>query len=183
MLCLVRDDARIEVDRYDISRFDLLSRLRTFQDRQPDIDRIYVEYPCKCLGNDAVYSAGLDRYRRMLSLRSASKILAADHNIALFDLIDKVPVDVFHAVGRQFFVICRVQMSRGDYHVCIYIIPILVYGSSCFHFGSSFARAALIFHPGRRFCLRLLMLPPLPGRPDILLIPHVPFCRRSFCSS
>ena len=61
------------------------------------------------------------------------KFYARDHDVAVFDAVDEVLVDVLHAVGGELLVALGVQIARGDDDVRIDVIPILMDNAVCIH--------------------------------------------------
>ena len=70
VLRLVGDDTGIEIDFDLITRLNCFCRLRAFDNRQSDIDRITVKNPGKGLCNNTADASRLDSNRRMLSGRT-----------------------------------------------------------------------------------------------------------------
>lgn len=52
-LCLICDDSAVKIYLNLISCLNTGSRLRAFDDRKSDVDRIAIENSCKCLCNNA----------------------------------------------------------------------------------------------------------------------------------
>ena len=65
--------------------------------------------------------------------RAAAEVYARDHDVAVFDAVDEVLVDVLHAVGDELLVALGVQIARGDDDVRIDVIPILMDNAACIH--------------------------------------------------
>ena len=65
--------------------------------------------------------------------RAAAEVYARDHDVAVFDAVDEVLVDVLHAVGGELLVTLGVQIARGDDDVRIDVIPILMDNAVCIH--------------------------------------------------
>ena len=63
----------------------------------------------------------------------AAEVYARDHDVAVFDAVDEVLVDVLHAVGGELLVALGVQIARGDDDVRIDVIPILMDNAVCIH--------------------------------------------------
>ena len=74
VLRLVGDDTGIEIDFALITRLNCFCRLRAFDDRQSDIDRITVKNPGKGLCNNTADASRLDSNRRVLSGRTAAEV-------------------------------------------------------------------------------------------------------------
>lgn len=70
---------------------------------------------------------------RVLARRAAAEVYARDHDVAVFDAVDEVLVDVLHAVGGELLVALGVQIARGDDDVRIDVIPILMDNAVCIH--------------------------------------------------
>ena len=62
-----------------------------------------------------------------------AEVYARDHDVAVFDAVDEVLVDVLHAVGGELLVALSVQIARGDDDVRIDVIPILMDNAVCIH--------------------------------------------------
>ena len=62
-----------------------------------------------------------------------AEVYARDHDVAVFDAVDEVLVDVLHAVGGELLVALGVQIARGDDDVRIDVIPILMDNAVCIH--------------------------------------------------
>ncbi len=82
VLRLVSDDTGIEIDFDLITRLNCFCRLRAFDDRQSDIDRITVKNPGKGLGDNTADASRLDSNRRVLSGRTAAEVFIRNNDIA-----------------------------------------------------------------------------------------------------
>ena len=69
-------------------------------------------------------AARLDGDGRVLTGGSTAEVLAGHNDVARLDVVDKLLVDVFHAVGGQFLVGSRVQIPGGNDHVRVNIITV-----------------------------------------------------------
>ncbi len=75
--------------------------LRALHDGQADVDAVAVEDAGKALGDDDGNTRRLDGQRGMLAGGAAAEVPAADHDVAVFHVVDELFVDVLHAVGGQ----------------------------------------------------------------------------------
>lgn len=108
----VGDDAGVDVDLDVVALRDRVRSLGAFQDVKPDVERVAVEDASKRLGDHDGYAAALDRDRRVLTRRAAAEILACDDDVALFDLLVKIGVGVFHAMLGELFGVEGRQIGR-----------------------------------------------------------------------
>ena len=105
VLRLVGDDTGIEIDFDLITRLNCFCRLRAFDNRQSDIDRITVKNPGKGLCNNTADASRLDRNRRMLSGRTAAEVFIRNNDIAGLYVFDEILVNILHAVLCK---LCRI---------------------------------------------------------------------------
>ena len=172
----VVNDTAVEVYLHLVAVLNILSRLRTLNDRKSDIDGIAVKDTRKGLRDNAGDAGHLDDQRRVLAGGAAAEVLACHHNIAGLYLLHEIPVDILHAVLRQLFGVCDGQISGGNDYVCIYIVPIFKNSASCFHLITPIFITILDL---LSYHLLLKLLQPL----DLLSIPqipHAPFFQRNF---
>ena len=105
VLRLVGDDTGIEIDFDLITRLNCFCRLRAFDDRQSDIDRITVKNPGKGLCNNTADASRLDSNRRVLSGRTAAEVFIRNNDIAGLYVFDEILVNILHAVLCK---LCRI---------------------------------------------------------------------------
>ena len=101
----VVDDSAVKINLHFISALNPFAGFRTLDDGEADVDGIAVKNPRKCLCDHAADSGRLDGKGGMFSGRTASKVLICHDDIALLYLVDKILIDVFHAVFCQ---LCRI---------------------------------------------------------------------------
>ena len=85
-----------------VARLDVRHRLGTFQNGQPDIDRIAVEDARERIGDDQRNAARFDGDGRVLARGAAAEIVFRHHNVALFYVFNEFFIDIFHAVRGEF---------------------------------------------------------------------------------
>lgn len=141
-LRLIGDDSGVKIHLHLIPRFNPARRLRTFNDRQSDIDGIPVKNTGKRLCDDAADSRRLDGKGCMLSGGTTAKILVGNNDIPFFYILYKILIDVFHTMGRKFLWVGGIQVSCRNDDIGIHIISIFEYMTiCCFHAFSPFPYA------------------------------------------
>ena len=129
------------------------------------------------LRDNAADLCAADRPDGVLAARTAAEIVTGNNNIAGLYLLDKIRIEVFHAVRRKFGLVIGIQIPRRNYLIRIYMISFIY---MCFshainlhlHFINIFSWNQLIF-------LRLRLPPRLPGLQDTLRSLASPYGRQS----
>jgi hypothetical protein len=113
----IRDRAIIKVNFQLVAIIHSQAGFGALHDRQTHVDGIPVKDAGEARRDDATDAAGLERDRRVFARRTAAEIRSGDDDVAGADEIDKILVDILHAVERQLGRIGRVQVARRDDHV------------------------------------------------------------------
>ena len=112
---------------------DGIHGLRALHDGQADVDAVAVENAGKALGDDHRDACRLDGQRGVLAGGAAAEVPAADHDVAVFHVVDELFVDVLHAVGGQLLGIGGVQVAGWDDDVRIDVIGVFENRTVCIH--------------------------------------------------
>ena len=170
----IRDDTGIKIHLHLIASLDCLACLLTLNNGKSDIDGIAVENSGKGGGNDTAYPSRLDSDGSMFSGRTTSKVFLCHDDVAFFHLMDKLLVNILHAVGCQFCGVRGIQISCRDDTLSPNLKTCPFAAFICF---SSFIN--LTQRVRKSFRLRHWLLPPQ-GLPDKPRNPHDPYVLQSY---
>ena len=128
------DFSAVEINFHFIAGFNRLCCLRTFNNRQSDIDSIAVENTCKCFRDNAAYARRLQAEGCVLSGRAAAEILIGDNHVTRLHFLCEVRINIYHCMACQFLCVKRIQISCRDDHICINIITVFKNMAFCSHY-------------------------------------------------
>ena len=113
-----------EIDRYLVAILYFRRGLRTFGDRQANVQGIAIENAGKIGRDNAGHAAPLDSQRCVLSRGAAAKVMPAHHNFAPRRLGRKIGINILHTMFGQLRRVRGGKITGRDDHIRIYIIAI-----------------------------------------------------------
>jgi hypothetical protein len=122
---LVSDQARFVVDLDLVAVANLLKNVGKLDYVKAAVDRIAVENTGKRLRDDTADLCAADRPDGVLAARTAAKIVTGNDDIAGLYFLDKIRVEVFHAVRRKLGLVIGIQIPRRNDLVRIYMISFI----------------------------------------------------------
>ena len=131
--CDIGNNAGIKINLDLVSCTDCIGSFFALHNRQADVDRRTIENTSERRCDDAGNAIVADNLRGMFTGRAAAKVLGCYHNVALLYVLYEFGINIFHAVGSQFYRICNVEIARRNDNVGIDVIAIFKNRTSCFH--------------------------------------------------
>lgn len=121
--CFVLYHAGFEIDLKLVAIVDLIERIGRLYQVEAVIDCVAIEDSGEGFGDYGLYAHPADRPDGVLPRGAAAEILAGHDYIAFADLINKVAIQILHAMARKFGPVVGIQIPGGNDFIGIYMIP------------------------------------------------------------